>query len=453
MTRLTWTQPEDLVVHAIAAAIEEGRDAATILDRWRAAAGIWPPVSSGASTVAALPEQRALARELLAELDEIELPAELIADEPDDLERIRSLSTGSLRRVVGDDLHDRLHGAWLGRASGCLLGKPVEKLTREGIRDIGRSTDNWPIRKYFTAAGLDPEVARRYPWNRRSRPTSLIENISGMPEDDDLNFTMIALELLERVGPHFSTADVAESWLAFLPAGRVFTAERVTYRNLLDGYEPEVAGSIRNPFREWIGAQIRADLYGWINPGRPDRAAECAWHDARLSHRRNGVYGAMFCAAACAAALTASTVDEVIEAGLGVIPSRSRYAAAVRLGVDLARSPLGMEEALDALHAEYEGMHWVHVLNNSALLAFAVTRGGGDFATTVGVAVMGGWDTDSVGATAGSIVGALSGARGIPAEWTAPLENRVATTLPGFDGIGFDELARRTLEVVQGAER
>lgn len=167
----------------------------------------------------------------------------------------------------------RLEAAWLGRAAGCLLGKPVEKLPLAGIRALARSTGNWPPAGYFTETGLDPAVTARYPWNRRSRTTSLAENIDGMPEDDDLNYPLLGLLLLERHGPGFTTADVARLWLDELPAGRTFTAERVAYRNLLDGIEPPHTARHRNPFREWIGAQIRADIHGWTHPGDPAAAA------------------------------------------------------------------------------------------------------------------------------------------------------------------------------------
>ena len=61
---------------------------------------------------------------------------------------------------------------------------------------------------------------------------------------------------------------------------------------------------------------------------------------------------------------------------------------------------------------------------------------------------MGGWDTDSAGATVGSVCGALTGARrACPPRWVEPLRNRVASSLPGFDGVGFDDLAARTLAV------
>ncbi|MGW2346157.1 ADP-ribosylglycohydrolase family protein [Streptomyces sp. NPDC001661] len=343
---------------------------------------------------------------------------------------------------------DRLHAAWLGRAVGCLLGKPVEKLPLDGIRAIARSTDNWPLHGWFTERGLDPAVAEAHPWNRRSAPTSLAENIDGMPEDDDLNYPLLALLLIQRHGPDFTTDDVARLWLDELPAGRTFTAERIAYRNLLTGLEPPHTATYRNPFREWIGAQIRADVFGWITPGDPQHAARLAHRDAVLTHTANGVYGAMFTAAAIATAADGtSDVHTALASGLSVVPPRSRYAAAVRLGIELARTHEDFDTVVDELHAAYADHHWVHVLPNAALLSAALTHADGDFEGSICRAVSGGWDTDSNGATAGSLAGLLAGHPDALGErWTAPLKNRLATTVAGFDGIGFDELARLTLE-------
>lgn len=446
MIRLSWTQPEDLVPHALVAAELDGRDTAGIRERWTAAGGSTVAPVTGATPEPAPETLRDLAREVLTALDTLPDPEELHLVEPDDLDAILADADPPALPAPGDAA-DRVLGAWLGRAAGCLLGKPVEKLPLEGIRAIARSTGNWPLNGYFTEQGLDPDIAARYPWNRRSRPTSLAENIDGMPEDDDLNFPLIALHLLERHGDGFTTDHVAQAWLDLLPGGRVFTAERIAYRNLLDGIEPEQAGRVRNPFRDWIGAQIRTDLYGWTRPGDPLGAARLAWTDARLSHGRNGLYGAMFTAAASAAAVTGAPVTTVLDTGLAVVPARSRYAAAVRYGIDTAASGLADEAAVDELHRAFGDMHWVHVLNNAALLAFALARGGGDFHRTVTLAVSGGWDTDSVGATAGALTGAMTGAKGLPPKWIDPLDDRYATSVPGFAGARFTTLAARTLEV------
>jgi len=232
----------------------------------------------------------------------------------------------------------------------------------------------------------------------------------------------------------------------------VFTAERAAYRNLLMGMQVPESARYRNPFRQWIGAQIRTELYGWTNPGRPDLAAAQAWVDARVSHVRNGVYGAQYAAALGAAAIVASDIDEVLDAGLAILPPRSRFAEAVRFARDIATSEPDWERVVDSIYGRYGDLHWVHVLNNAALLTAALAYARGDFVDSICAVVSGGWDTDSSGATVGAVAGALCGAAALPTAWTAPLRNRLATSVPGFarvDGVGFDELAERTLRVTR----
>jgi ADP-ribosylglycohydrolase len=392
----------------------------------------------------ASPELRALAERLLPELDL--LAASEDPDEPNALEAIWATAPAAveLPGAPSTSLLDRIHGGWLGRASGCLLGKPVEKTPRQGIREILEATGRWPLRGYFTAAGLPDDVAGRWPWNRASRATSLADVIDGMPEDDDLNYTLLALRMLEQHGPELSSDDVATQWLLDLPAGRTFTAERVAYRNLLAGISPPRSASVTNPYREWIGAAIRGDCYGWACPGRPRRAADLAWRDARVSHTRNGSYGAMYVAAMASAAVVCSNIDEVLDAGLSVIPVRSRLAEAVRHARDVAAAETDFERAVDRIYAAHARRHWVHVLNNVALSTLALAWSKGDFAQAICLVVSGGWDTDSNGATVGAVTGALAGARALPAEWIDPLRNRIDTSIPGFAATGFDELARRT---------
>ena len=92
------------------------------------------------------------------------------------------------------------------------------------------------------------------------------------------------------------------STLEYLPAGSTFTAELAAYKTLLDrvpehfafGVPPgfDVTECADNPYNDWIGAQIRADLYGRVWPGRPALAAKLALQDAaelaRLDVRLQG---------------------------------------------------------------------------------------------------------------------------------------------------------------------
>ncbi|GAB3153457.1 ADP-ribosylglycohydrolase family protein [Micromonospora sonneratiae] len=447
--RLTWVQPEDLLPHELAASRDEGRDVSAVLDRWAAAGGPTEAPVSGASATPADPTLRALAAKLLDVCDA--LPAAISPTEPVSLDDIRATWPAAWQLPAGSVDPDRMRGAWLGRAAGCLLGKPVEKIARQGIREILEATGRWPLSAYFTAVGLPDEVAARWPWNRRSAVNSLAENIDGMPEDDDLNFALLALRVLETRGRDFTSDDVAQAWLDWLPGGRVFTAERVAYRNLLLGMSPPATALRHNPFREWIGAQIRTDVYGWVNPGRPDLAAEMAYRDAAVSHVRAGVYGAQWVAAMTSAALVASDVDTVLDVGESVLPPQSKFAATVRRARALGASGADWESVIDELYAEHGHLHWVHVRNNAALVAAALAYGRGDLHRSICAVVSGGWDTDSTGATVGSITGALTGATGLPEQWTGPLRGRLRSSIAGFDGVGFDELASRTLRLVESA--
>ncbi len=447
MLRLTWVQPEDLIGHELRQATQDGREPSRIAARWKSAGGLEAPQSAGASPDRASRYLRLLAEDLLDEL--ADLPSRLKDQEPTDLTKIKancpSWPTPPTATHRGPTPAG-LEAAWLGRAAGCLLGKPVEKLPLDAIRALAKSTGNWPPTTYFTAKGVPEDLKAKHPWNRRSAHTSLAENIDGMPEDDDLNYPLLNLLLLQRHGKAFTTTDVAKLWLEELPAGRTFTAERLAYRNLLTGLEPPRTAAHRNPFREWIGALIRADLHGWTNPGDPAAAAEQAHKDATLTHTANGVYAAMFTAATIAQAATGTdNIHTCLATGLTVIPPASRLARAIHHAVQLAEEHKDFDTVVDELHATHAGTHWVHAIPNTALITAALTHADGDFTGSISRAVSGGWDTDSNGATAGSIAGLLAGHPcALPDHWTAPLKNRLSTSVGDFNGTGFDTLAHLT---------
>ncbi|MFE9356641.1 ADP-ribosylglycohydrolase family protein [Streptomyces olivaceoviridis] len=446
MLRLTWVQPEDLLGHELRQARLDGREPKAVEARWRAAGGPDAPERAGASPHRVSRYLRLLAEDLLDEL--ADLPSRFADDEPTDLARVRAQCPEWPAGRSATAVDPRaLEAAWLGRAIGCLLGKPVEKLPLDGIRALARAAGNWPLTTWFTARGVPDDLLAAHPWNRRSAPTSLAENIDGMPQDDDLDYPLLNLLLLQRHGRAFTTDDVARLWLEELPPGRTFTAERVAHRNLLAGIEPPHTARHRNPFREWIGALIRADMHGWSNPGDPAAAAEQAHRDAVLTHTANGVYAAMFTAAAIATAATGThDVHACLRTGRAVVPARSRLAKAIDHAVRLATATDDFDDVVDELHALYGPTHhWVHALPNTALTVAALTHADGDFTGSVCRAVSGGWDTDSNGATAGSVAGLLAGSPGaLPDHWRAPLKNRLATTVADFDGAGFDTLAHLT---------
>jgi len=344
---------------------------------------------------------------------------------------------------------ERIRGAWIGRISGCLLGKPVEVLSfregREGLESYLRRAGASPLRDYvpLVEGTLVAELGN----------ASCRGHISRAEPDDDINYTVLALLLLEDRGTDLSTEDVARAWLRLLPAGTTWTAEREAYRILLDNMSDEFVNDAppgfdlalcsENDYNEWIGGQIRADLYGWVCPGRPALAADLAIRDAALSHRGEGVHGAAFIAALGAAIPMSHDLAEATDIALRFIPSDSSAASAVLFGRGLA----GAEDAVDRLHAEYGELSPVHTLNNLALVVWALCSFEDDFSAAIGNAVSAGWDTDCNGATVGGLFG-LTG-KPIPESWTRPWQGRVGLGLAGYSELPVDDLVDRTVAVAR----
>ena len=341
----------------------------------------------------------------------------------------------------------RIRNAWAGRVSGCILGKAVEVLSLtqgpKALTSYLHRANCLPLRDYVqliegTLVELTGRQACRGEFSRSEW-------------DDDINYTVLALMLLEEHGLDLSTVDVARAWLRLLPAAATWTAERAAYRTLLlrtdemfaHGAPPDfdLAECSDNQYSDWIGAQIRADMYGWVCAGRPGLAADLARRDASLSHRGEGVHAAAFIAAFAAAIPTASTLDGALDAACREIPRGSGAWDAV----NFARSLVGPLDAVERIHERYAALPPVHALNNLALVVWALLSHADDYSGAIGDAVAAGWDTDCNGATIGGLWG-LTGDR-IAEHWTAPWHGRVSVTLAGVGELDLDDLVARTVAV------
>lgn len=345
-----------------------------------------------------------------------------------------------------------VRAAWAGRISGCMLGKPLEVLSfrhgREGVRSYLEAARALPLRDYVPliegtiVAQLERKCCR--------------ERLVRAEPDDDIDYTVLSLLLLEQRGVDFDTADVARAWLRMLPAGTTWTAERAAYRRLLGRMSDEfvngadagfdVAECSDNEFNEWIGARIRSDLYGWVCPGRPALAAAMAERDARLSHRGAGVHSAVFVAALGAALPASVSLDNAIDVALKYIPDDCETAAAIAFGREISTAT----DAVDQLHERYADYSPLHSLNNLALVIWALCSAQGDFGVAIGNVVTAGWDTDCNGATVGGLVG-LGGAE-IPDSWTRPWQGRIGVGLAGVSELQLNDVVARTITVARHIE-
>jgi ADP-ribosylglycohydrolase len=347
-------------------------------------------------------------------------------------------------RPVAADLEWRLEGAWRGRAVGCMMGCPCEGWNAGRIRAALSAADAYPLTDYFPAAAAEDRLHYGKPIVRYCR-----EHLDRVRADDDLAYPILGLLLLEKHGNGVASRHVGEAWLEHLPREFVFTAEGVAHDNLRQGLEPPATAHHLNPYREWIGAQIRADIWGYVSAGDPLLAADLAFRDASVSHVKNGIYGALFFAAAMARAFTTADPFEAIESGLRVVPPQSRLAQAVVETVRWAEEDSHWEATLHRIVARFGRYHWVHVIPNALVTLMALVHGRGSFLDTVSIAVMAGFDTDCNGATAGSLAGILYGADAIPERLARPLGDRVETYLQGHERQSLQDLVRRTAVVAR----
>ena len=369
-------------------------------------------------------------------------PASLRLREPDGLPAIRAARPPGPRRLwFAFDAHkhtERVAGAWLARAAGCTLGAPVEGWDVARMEALARHCDMpFPPRDYWT---FTPE-----PWRKRYNLSTyrdyLRRDLRHVPVDDDLAYTVLGLLILEEYGPGFTTADVGKAWLEYLPMA--YTAEKATLENLRAGAGWWRAALKDNPYVEWIGADIRADPWGYAAPGWPEKAAELAYRDARLSHRQNGIYGAMYFAAAIAAAFAVDAPLDACRIALSEIPADCRLHEDASWALRQAPRVKDFRHARQLVDERFPGMSIVHTNNNACLTIFGLALGGRDVTKVIGNTVAMGMDNDCTAATAGSIVGAVVGAAGVPRHWTAPFRDRCRTYLRGREWFTNTDIVRR----------
>jgi ADP-ribosylglycohydrolase len=371
-------------------------------------------------------------------------PAEqaVAANEPPGLESIRALRRPGPRRIwttLQEDVYlDRLEGALYGRMAGCTLGAPVEFWPIAKMAALAEENgDDFPPTDYWSYLP-DPEVKR---YETSPRKSYSRHGMAGVPVDDDTIYTLLGLLIADEHGLDFTTEDVGQTWLKYLPFA--CTAEDVALQNIKQGIPASQAGSTNNPYSEWIGAAIRADPWGYMAPGWPERAAAMGYRDAYLSHRREGIYGEMFFAAAVAAAFAVDDPVEAIRIGLTEIPQDCALQRAIQWALCIAPEIRNYQQARDAVEDKFGDMSRVHTINNACLTVWGITIGGTDLTRVIGETVAMGKDNDCTAATAGSIVGAVVGKKGIPPRWYEGFGDTIYSYLIGLERFSIRDVLER----------
>lgn len=352
--------------------------------------------------------------------------------------------------------HDRVSGAVHGRIAGCILGKPLEMgLRLPEIRCYLEGAGAWPLEDFVPGSSPTQTRALRADCGESTRG-----NVRFAQEDDDINYLVLGVRILETCGRNFTTRDVARSWIRWLPYGWCWGPEHLAYHHaaahLLDterweslpqGDEWLGFPGLFSAWEEEIGAMIRADAWGLACPGRPDEAARMAWTDAVLTHRRNGIYAARWTAATLAAAVAGAEVVDAIRCGLTRVPPGSRFADCVRRSLDWSLADDDWLTTWGRIDEAWGPLGHAGTLNETAAIVNALVHArrpaGLDFTAAITTAVMQGWDTDCSAATVGSIAGACLGLGALPRKWVDPFRDTFYTSVAEYRGTSIAGLAAR----------
>ena len=385
-------------------------------------------------------------KDWLEKIKALPIDESILPREPDDLETIRKLRPDGPRRLWKNfdakSYDERIMGALLGRFAGCTLGAAVEGWSVERMEQWAVETgDVFPPTDYWSKSPTPTYL--RYDRSRFEEYTK--GNIVAVPADDDVAYTLLGLIMMEEHGLEFTTDDVARMWDRYL--NWIFTDMENAMKLWRNGV-PAQNMADNNPFGQLICADIRCDPFGYVVPGRPEDAAALAYKDSYASHRRNGLYGGMFFAAAISAAFAMDHPIDAIKAGLAEIPYESELARGIRWTLETDADDY--KEARRLVDERYSGMPMPHTINNACLTVFGLKIGGRDVTKVISETVAMGIDNDCSAATAGSIVGAVVGKNGIPEHWYKPFNNKIHTYIKDHKVFYIDDVAARYAKLASG---
>lgn len=315
----------------------------------------------------------------------------------------------------------KIYGGLLGKCAGVRLGAPVEPTI-------------WSYERIQKTYG---------------NITGYVKDYCNFAADDDVNGPLFFIRALLDFPKPVTAREIGRTWLNYTREGIGFywwggygrSTEHTAYLNLKSGMEAPQSGSIAVNGRtvaEQIGGQIFIDSWGWVFPDNADEAARFAGMAASVGHDRNGIYGGIFIATCISLAfsLGSGQVGEMVESALNYIPENSTYAEVVRAVRDFYREhPGDWRAARDFLASDYGYDRYpgvCHIIPNAGVCALALYYGEGDFARTIEIATMCGWDTDCNAGNVGAILGVLTGPEGIPDRYLRPMNDfHAASSISG----------------------
>ncbi|MFR4987787.1 ADP-ribosylglycohydrolase family protein [Anaerotruncus colihominis] len=313
-----------------------------------------------------------------------------------------------------EELFDRVHGGWLGEIIGSALGTAVEGF---------KSSRLWEVFGEIDGYVKPPETL-----------------------NDDITFELALLDAFLEKGFAISSDDIADKWVGLIPFA--YTAEEVALRHMRSGIYPPQSGYLVNPYREMIGAAMRAAVCGALAPGRPRLAAELAWKDGRVSHHNNGILAEVFNAVLVSMAYVEADMQTVLQKAMLAVPQDSELYTVLEFAFDACEKSPDYRAAWELCEERYKHYNWVHTYPNLASEVVAVYFAGNDYNKAMSILMMSGQDNDCTGGPVGHAYGAMLGASRLDKKFTEPLEDRLDTYVRTMETQSITSLSEKTMDAI-----
>lgn len=294
--------------------------------------------------------------------------------------------------------------------------------------------------------------AARKPENRADYAITTDFNSKASWSTDDTEFALLTAKTLIRCDGVLTSEEVVKSWLMDVAVQDEFkrggASEIEAACNLRKGLRPPLSGKY-NSFHMSDGSAMRIAPIGIICAGDPKKASAMAKIESEVSHYRDGVWGAQAVAAAVAVAMTDGTMDEIIEAAMKVIPEDSWLYYAMHHAFEILDEADGhIFDVWMKIHDELHTSTWAttaEAIPSAFVCLKAVNK---DFRSGVVVAGNFGRDADTIGAVAGTILGAKYGAKGIPKAWIEKTRFPTGTCLDFANGVDIKDYSEKLAAII-----
>jgi hypothetical protein len=276
------------------------------------------------------------------------------------------------------------------------------------------------------------------------------------PIDDDYYYEMVAIRAFEKYGIHLTVEQLGAQWLEN-NAGSWGSSEQALLL-LKRGVKPPDTGNPHYNKLWWtIGPQFSSDVYGILNPGMPNDAAEMARRLTHVNGYAEGTDGAVFVAGMISLGFVETDTKVIVRKAAKLLSPLSPYRQCLDMVITMAEAGKPPQEIFDAVNERW-GIEYPATNNavvNGGIVATSVWFGKGDFLTTENLAFTAAdfADTDCNAANAASVVAAMHGMSALPAAEVAALHDRIygptmgdLTLTPPVDE-SISALARRTATI------